>query len=82
MKSLAFDIMTKRCTKFYASLVYKYTPPINMDRLFTWIFQKLPTLKWEPFTILYDETYNGEKETIQIEFHPNRKVKQTQYNYG
>ncbi len=53
-----------------------------MDRLFTWIFQKLPTLKWEPFTILYDETYNGEKETIQIEFHPNRKVKQTQYNYG
>ena len=82
MKSIAFDIMKNRGTTYYTTLLYSFTPPINMDRLFTWIFQKLPTLKWEPFTILYDETYNGEKETIQIEFHPNRKVKQPQYNYG
>lgn len=70
MKSLAFDIMTERCTKCYASLVYKYTPPIDMTRLFMWIFTKRPSLRWKSFCLLYEDNIEGGKEIGRIDYDP------------
>lgn len=56
INKVSFDVMILGGTKFYCTLSYPYNPlfPIDAKQLRNYVLEKRPTLRYQPFTIVFN----------------------------
>lgn len=56
MKKVSFDVMIMGGAKYYCTLVMNYNPrhPIDEKTIKKFVIRKRPTLKYQPFTIAFN----------------------------